>query len=67
MEKPKIGITVGDLNGVGLETIIKVFSDTRMLDLCTPVIFGSNKVLNFYRKTLPDYQVNFTSVKSLTS
>lgn len=65
MEKPKIGITTGDLNGVGLETIIKVFSDTRLLDLCTPVIFGSNKVLNFYRKTLPDYQVNFTVVKSL--
>ena len=65
MEKPKIGITIGDLNGVGLETIIKVFSDSRMLDLCTPVIFGSNKVVNFYRKTVPEYQMNFSAIKNL--
>lgn len=65
MEKPKIGITVGDLNGIGLETIIKVFSDTRMLDFCTPVIFGSNKVVNFYRKTLPEHQMNFSAIKNL--
>lgn len=65
MEKPIIGITTGDLNGIGIETIIKVFSDTRMLDFCCPVIYGSNKVLNFYRKALPDYQFNFTSIKKL--
>lgn len=65
MEKPRIGITIGDLNGVGLETIIKVFSDSRMLDLCTPVIFGSNKVVNFYRKTVPEYQMNFSAIKNL--
>lgn len=65
MEKPKIGITIGDLNGVGLETIIKVFSDTRMLEMCTPIIFGSNKVLNFYRKTLPDFPLAFASIKHL--
>ncbi len=41
MEKPIIGITTGDLNGVGLELIIKICSDNRMLELCTPVIFAS--------------------------
>lgn len=64
MEKPRIGISCGDLNGVGLETIIKVFSDSRMMDLCTPIVFGSNKVLNFYRKSLPDFQINFAAVKA---
>lgn len=64
-EKPVIGITTGDLNGIGLEVIIKTFSDNRMLDLCTPVIFASNKVINFYRKLIPDNTFNFTSTKDL--
>jgi 4-hydroxythreonine-4-phosphate dehydrogenase len=64
MEKPRIGISCGDLNGVGLETIIKVFSDARMMELCTPIVFGSNKVLNFYRKSLPDFPLNFAAVKA---
>lgn len=64
MAKPIIGITTGDLNGIGLETIIKVFSDSRMLDLCTPVIFASNKVLNYYRRIVTDHQLTFSSSKS---
>lgn len=64
-EKPIIGITTGDLNGIGIEVIIKTFSDIRMLDLCIPVIFASNKVINFYRKALVDYPFNFTSTKDL--
>ncbi len=64
MEKPIIGITSGDLNGVGLELIIKIFSDNRMLDLCTPVIFASNKVINYYRRIVTDHQFNFASTKS---
>lgn len=43
--KIKVGITLGDVNGIGPETVVKVFSDTQMLDLCTPVIYGSVKVL----------------------
>lgn len=46
----KVGITLGDYNGVGPELVLKVFEDSRMLSLCTPVIYGSSKVLNFYRK-----------------
>lgn len=66
MEKPIIGITTGDLNGVGLELIIKTFSDNRMLDLCTPVVFASNKAINFYRKLVADMPFNYTSTKDLT-
>lgn len=62
-EKPLIGITTGDINGIGVELIIKTFSDNRMLDLCTPVIFGNNKVINFYKKGLPDYNFNFSVIK----
>jgi len=65
-EKPVIGITTGDLNGIGPEVIIKTLSDTRILDICTPVIFASNKVINFYRKLLPDYPFAFNSTKDLT-
>ncbi len=61
--KPVIGISCGDINGIGLEIIIKTIGDARLLDICTPVIFASNKVLNFYRKALPDINFNFSSIK----
>ncbi|HVZ57027.1 MAG TPA: 4-hydroxythreonine-4-phosphate dehydrogenase PdxA [Chitinophagaceae bacterium] len=63
--KPVIGISCGDLNGIGPELIIKAFSDSRILEFCTPVIFCSHKVLNFYRKTIPDSNFNYQSVKEL--
>src|SRR4051812_27569796 len=66
MEKPIIGITTGDLNGVGMEVIIKTFSDNRMLELCTPVVFASNKLVNFYRRIVVDNTFNFISTKDLT-
>lgn len=47
-----LGISMGDLNGIGGEVILKTFEDSRMLDFCTPVIFGSTKVLSYYRKAL---------------
>ncbi len=62
-QKPVIGISIGDINGIGPEVIIKAFSDNRVLELCTPVIFGSNKVFNFYRKSIPDVNFNFQVVK----
>jgi 4-hydroxythreonine-4-phosphate dehydrogenase len=65
-EKPIIGITTGDINGIGPEVIIKTFSDNRMLDLCIPVVFSSNKVMNFYRKVVTETPFNFTSTKDLT-
>ncbi|MBS1782908.1 MAG: 4-hydroxythreonine-4-phosphate dehydrogenase PdxA [Bacteroidetes bacterium] len=64
-EKPIIGITTGDINGIGPELIIKTLSDNRMLELCTPVVFASNKLINYYRKSLTDYPFSFFSTKSL--
>lgn len=64
--KPVIGITCGDLNGIGLELIIKTFSDNRILELCTPVVFASNKVINFYRKSIPDVNFNYFNTKDFS-
>lgn len=61
--KPVIGISCGDLNGIGTELIIKTFSDNRILELCTPIIFSSSKVINFYRKSVPEINFNFQSIK----
>lgn len=49
-ENIKVGISVGDINGIGIEIILKSFEDSRMLELCTPVIFASSKTINSYRK-----------------
>ncbi|REG93013.1 4-hydroxythreonine-4-phosphate dehydrogenase [Flavobacterium aquicola] len=53
-----VGISIGDLNGIGSEVILKTFEDTRMLELCTPVIFANVKILSFIRK-------NFESIVPL--
>src|SRR4026208_1464662 len=63
--KPVIGVSCGDLNGIGIELIIKTFSDNRIAELCTPVIFASNKVINFYRKSVPEINFNYQSTKEL--
>lgn len=54
MSLPKlvVGITQGDSNGIGYEVIIKSLADERILDSFTPVIYGSSKLMGFYRKTL---------------
>ncbi|GGW90885.1 4-hydroxythreonine-4-phosphate dehydrogenase PdxA [Salegentibacter mishustinae] len=49
-EKVKLGISIGDLNGIGSEIVLKTFDDSRMLDFCTPIIFASTKVLTFLKK-----------------
>jgi len=65
-DKPLIGFTCGDINGIGIELIIKTLSDSRMLDICTPVIFANNKTINFYRKSLPEINFTFAIVKDST-
>jgi 4-hydroxythreonine-4-phosphate dehydrogenase len=62
-DKPRIGITIGDLNGIGPEVIIKVLSDTRLMSLITPVVYGSTKVLSFYRKLMNLEEFNYSQVK----
>lgn len=66
LNKPVIGITSGDLNGIGIECIIKTFSDQRILEFCTPVVFASNKAINFYRKGLPEHNLNANIIKDFT-
>ena len=61
--KPVIGFSCGDINGVGTEIIIKTLSDGRLLEFCTPVIFANNKLINFYRKALPDINFSFSAAK----
>jgi len=63
MSKIKVGITHGDPNGIGYEVILKTFADPAMLEICTPVIYGSPKVASYHRKSL-DLQTNFTTVGS---
>jgi len=62
--KPRIGITLGDLNGIGPEVIIKALADNRITTMATPVIYGSAKVLSFYKKLLNIEEFNYTQVKA---
>ncbi|MFC2127765.1 4-hydroxythreonine-4-phosphate dehydrogenase PdxA [Bacteroidota bacterium] len=59
-----VGISVGDLNGIGLEVILKTFADKRILDFCTPVIFGSTKVFSYHKKALQS-EVQSFGIQSL--
>lgn len=65
MEKNKIrvGITHGDLNGVGYEVILKAFEDPMMFEICTPLVYGSPKVAAYHRKAI-DSPTNFCIINS---
>jgi 4-hydroxythreonine-4-phosphate dehydrogenase len=63
-DKPTIGISIGDVNGIGLEVILKTFSDTRVLDMCTPIIFAHQKIINFYKKSLDLGSLHFNAIHS---
>ena len=56
--KIRIGITQGDVNGIGYEVIIKTLCDPRMCELCTPIVYGSAKAASFYKKQI-DAAENF--------
>ncbi len=59
-----VGISVGDLNGIGCEIILKTFQDSRMMDFCTPVVFASQKDISFQKKSL-DLNVTTYGIDSL--
>lgn len=61
-KKLVVGITQGDGNGIGYEVIIKALADERMLDLCTPVIYGSSKIFGFYKKQIHNLEQINTNV-----
>lgn len=58
----KVGITQGDINGIGYEVILKAFSDSRLAELCTPVIYGSSKVAAYHRKAMELDPVNMSTI-----
>lgn len=57
----RVAITHGDTNGIGYEVILKTFEDPAMLEICTPIIYGSPKIATYYRKML-DLQTNFSII-----
>lgn len=60
-KKIKVGISIGDLNGIGCEVVLKTFEDNRMLDFCTPIIFASNKTISFQKKEL-GLNINYNGI-----
>lgn len=62
--KPRIGITLGDINGIGPEVVIKALSDPRLLNIVTPVVYGSTRVLSYYRKLMGLEELNYSQVKT---
>ncbi len=65
--KIRLAITHGDINGVGYEVIIKTFSDNRMLDVCTPILYGSSKVASYHKKLLSKHELNFNNIRDAKS
>lgn len=63
VENIVVGISIGDLNGIGGEIVLKTFEDSRMLEFCTPVIFASIKTMNFF-KTHFNSEINFNSINN---
>lgn len=61
--KIRVGITHGDINGIGYEVILKSFIDATMLELCTPIVYGSPKVATFHRKSM-DISTNFSIINT---
>ncbi len=64
MDKIRIGISIGDINGIGLEVIIKGLYHKNILNLCTPVIYGSSKVLSYHKNIVGLEDFHFSSAKS---
>lgn len=65
--KIKIGISQGDINGIGIEVIIKTFLDPQMLDICTPILFSSQKTISYHRKALGIEDFSFNPIKDIAS
>lgn len=63
-DKLVVGISIGDINGIGGEIILKTFEDTRMLEFCTPVIFASVRLMSFYKKHF-SIDINFHGIDKI--
>ncbi len=65
--KIRVAISHGDLNGIGYEVILKTFNDSRMFDICTPIVYGLSKVGSYHRKTIPNLGIDFNLIKNCAS
>lgn len=65
-EPIRVGISIGDVNGIGPEVIIKAFGDPLMLAECTPIIYGSTKTMNFHKKAINDERFNYHRIEDAT-
>lgn len=61
----RVGISIGDLNGIGSEIVLKTFEDSRMLEFCTPIIFASIKTMSFFKKHF-ESAINFHGINDLS-
>jgi 4-hydroxythreonine-4-phosphate dehydrogenase len=62
--KIRVGITHGDINGISYEVIIKALADSRILDMCTPIVYGSPKVAAYHRKTFDTEMFTFNHIQN---
>lgn len=61
--KPKVGITSGDINGIGYEIIIKALSDQRTYEMFTPIVYGTSRAASYHRKTINNIEFNFNTIR----
>lgn len=66
MNKPIIGVSIGDVNGIGPEIIIKTFENEKIFNYCTPVVYGSGKILNYYKKALKKDKFHFNQITDVS-
>ena len=64
LAKIRVGISIGDLNGIGGEVVLKTFEDSRMTDFCTPIIFASNKTISKLKNDLK-ININYNGIKEV--
>jgi len=64
MSKIKLGITIGDINGIGPEVIIKAVSTPKILEICTPIIYGSSKVIAYYKNIVNESSFSFSNIST---
>ncbi len=61
----KVGISHGDINGIGYEVIIKAFANSALQDLCIPIVYGSSKIASYHKKTVDFKDFNFNLIKHI--
>ena len=64
--KPKVGISIGDINGVGPEVILKTFRDPRIYNYCTPVVFVCKNLVSYYIKMFELTDINYSVSKDMS-